>query len=158
MKNISKWLMAGTVFTVAFGCQCQTNASEESKENPSQNKQKGGECSERAKAETAAPVSPSASAAAKVAPAPLPVAEKKAAPISAPAIRVVEQGGVPAVKENPIASPALRESSPATSADPLSSVGPAAAPAPEVKAEVTTKSPAPVNQVGNVTENQSASN
>lgn len=155
MKNISKWLMAGTFFAVAFGCQCQTNASDESKDNPSQDEQKSGECSQRAKTEKAAPASPTAAAAAKMTPA--PVAEKKAGPISAPAIRVVEQGGVPAVKENPIASPALGESKSATPEAPLSSGGPVVAPTSEVKAEVTTKTPAPVNQVGNVTENQSAS-
>ncbi len=159
MKNISKWLLAGSVLAVAFACQSnqdnQNRRSNQDNQNRGQDNQNRGGCGqppvrcEKPRCEPrCAPPAP------KREPCPKPVcepkkccgaageapaeksanpeAEKIAAPISVPAIKVAEEK---------IAAPIAIESKERTSETAGSSAPTALTPAPEAKGSVTNSAP-----------------
>lgn len=151
MKNISKWLLAGSILTVAFACQ--PKKTDDADQNNEQ--QNGNGCGQQSSVEKAAakphaeaqkPCTTAAPVVEKETTAAQPAAEKKAAPISVPAQPVAEQKAAPAAKEKAAPSPVVTDSKPTSiqAQGPVSSAGPIAAPvAPEVKAEISVKSAAP---------------
>lgn len=134
MKNVSKWLLAGSVLALAFACQ-------PNQQNQNRQNQNGGGCGQPKCAPekceppkekpcpkpVCEPKNKSCGAAAtpveKSAPSTNPEAEKIAAPISVSAIRVAQQ-------EAPLAKEKAADTA-------VSSAPPAPAPAPETKNSVS---------------------
>jgi hypothetical protein len=144
MKNISKWLLAGSVLAVAFACQPKKPTNPAEQNSPQKNQNSGG-CNQSAKEKSvpkpAAEVQKPAAQAAQSAPVVQPVVtEKKAAPT--PALPTAERSATPAPTERAVSSPAAAESKLA----PVS-----AAPTPEIKGETSVQTAAPV-----VSDNQPA--
>ena len=101
MKNVSKWLLTGSILAAAFACQSK-KSQDESKQNPSQK-----ECGYQPKVEEA--VSEATVEAEKPCASDAP-AEARTDAISVSAATVEELDSVAAVNEDPIQSPVAMES------------------------------------------------